>query len=202
MFGQEVRTAFVVLLLAQNIFGDSPFSSQQSNHTHATEQSNSSIASAKSGTETNSHGSKLLQSVPLIANHPQHQLLSRESTSENFTNIVRLEDVLVIFDLDGVATNWPQIRHELRSNCQHDMNEYFRGLQQHKMWAIKSKLQFCFFLLSYVFVEASPIDLRCTCGYISCGLIYCRFCVYKVEKVITTKLRQRKNEWQEKFMKQ
>lgn len=143
MFGYEIRTAFMVLLLAQNIFGNSPppTASPQQNHTHVTEQSNSSITSAKSGTEANSHGSKLLQSVPLIANHPQHQLLSRESIPENFTNIVRLEDVLVIFDLDGIATNWPTIRHELRSSCQHDMNEYFRGLQQHKMWAIKSKLQ-------------------------------------------------------------
>lgn len=131
MFGYEIRTAFMVLLLAQNIFGDTPSASQ----------SNSSIAPAKSGTEPSSHGSKLLQSAPLIANHPQHQLLSHEpATSENFTNIVRLEDVLVLFDLDGLATNWPKIRHELRSNCQHDINEYLRGLKQHKMWAIKSKL--------------------------------------------------------------
>lgn len=165
MFGYEIRTAFMVLLLAQNIFGNS--SSSQQNHTNVTEQPNSSIAPAKSATEANSHGSKLLQSVQLIANHPQHQLLSRESTADNFTNIVRLEDVLVIFDLNEIATNWPKIRHDLRSTCQHDMNEYFRGLQQHKMWAIKSKLQLLLFVLLFffaLFVETSRLIFRCACG--------------------------------------
>lgn len=139
MFWYEIRTAFMVLFLAQNIYANS------------TEQPNGSVApAAKSGTETNNGGSKLLQSVPLIANNPQHQLLSRESTADNFTNLVRLEDVLVIFDLDEIATNWPKIRHDLRSNCQHDMNEYLRGLQQHKMWAIKSKLKFQCFVFLFV----------------------------------------------------
>lgn len=140
MFWYEIRTAFMVLLLAQNIFA-----SLQSNHTMSvTEQPNSSVAPAKSGIETNNHGSKLLQSVPLIANHAQHQLLSRELAADNFSSIVRLEDVLVIFDLKEIAASWPKIRHELRSSCQHDMNEYLRGLQQHKMWAIKSKFRYFF----------------------------------------------------------
>lgn len=152
----EIRTAFMVLLLAQNIFASS--SSVQQIHTSATEQPNSSVAPAKSGIETNNHGSKLLQSVPLIANHAQHQLLSRESTAENFTNLVRLEDVLVIFDLNEIAANWPKVRHDLRSNCQLDMNEYLRGLQQHKMWAIKSKLELLMFFVIFLalFIDISP----------------------------------------------
>lgn len=190
MFVYEIRTAFMVLLLAQNIFGNS--SSLQQNHTHVTEQPNSSIAPAKSATEANSHGSKLLQSVPLIANHPQHQLLSHESTTaENFTNIIRLENVLVVFDLNELATNWPKIRHELRSNCQHDMNEYFRGLQQHKIWAIKSKLQSFVVCVSFhsFFVEAT------ICDYVSCLYVFvvyfiANFFVYKMEKIITTKLQK------------
>lgn len=145
MFWYEIRTAFMVLLVAQSIYANS--SSAQQNHTSATEQPNSSVVPAKSGVETNNHGSKLLQSVPLIANHAQHQLLARDTAAENFTDIVRLEDVLVIFDLKEIATNWSTIRHELRSNCQHDMTEYLRGLQQHKMWAIKSESRY--FCLPY-----------------------------------------------------
>lgn len=158
MFWYEIRTAFMVLLLAQNIIANS--SSLQQNHTSVTEQPNSSVAPAKIGIETNNHGSKLLQSVPLIAHHAQQQqLLAREAAAENFTNMVRLEDVLVIFDLNEIAANWPKIRHDLRSNCQHDMQAYLRGLQQHKMWAIKSKLKLLIFLLRLIFAVLVSVCL-------------------------------------------
>lgn len=138
MFGFEIRTAFVVLLLAHCIIG---YSLPHPSHNITTPEHSNSDA-AKSSTDVNSHGSKLLQPVPLVADHlPQLISISTDHTHlDNFTKIVRLEDVLVIFDLNGLAARWPKIHHELKSECRHDMTEYFRGLQQHKMWAIKSKL--------------------------------------------------------------
>lgn len=138
----EIRTAFMVLLLAHCIIGDSlPHQS----HNITTANHNSSDV-AKSSTDVNSHGLKLLLHVPSIAEHqPQVISLSIDHThSDNFTKIVRLEDVLVIFDLNELAARWPKIQHDLKSECRHDMTEYLRGLQQHKLWAVKSKLIFDF----------------------------------------------------------
>lgn len=136
MFGIEIRTAFTVLLLAQTIFGDSL---SQHSHNITTSTYNSSNA-AKSSTEVNSHGSKLLQPVPLVAEHPPQVIsISTVDHVDNFTKIVRLEDVLVIFDLNGLVASWPKIQHDLKTDCRQDMTEYFRGLQHHKMWAVKSK---------------------------------------------------------------
>lgn len=121
MFEFKTRTAFMVLLLAVHVFGDSL--SKQNNST----KFSSSIVS--------DHGSKLIQPVPLVADRPHHTV-----QSENFTNLVRLEDVLMVFDLNELAAKWTKIQHEFKSDCALNMMEYFRGLQQHKLWAIKSKL--------------------------------------------------------------
>ncbi|XP_031635860.1 O-acyltransferase like protein [Contarinia nasturtii] len=122
MFEFKTRTAFMVLLLAVSIFGDSlPNISKQNNST----KTSSSIVS--------DHGSKLIQPVPLVAEHPHHINVQ----SENFTNLMRLEDVLMVFDLKELAAKWSKIQPEFKSDCAQNMIEYFRGLQQHKLWAIK-----------------------------------------------------------------
>lgn len=126
MIGFDIRTAFMVLLVAVNIFGASV--PHQSHHSNAT-----SITHNNSSTTEKSSSSKLIQPVPLVADHP-HVI-----QSDNFTHLVRLEDVLMVFDLNVLAAKWSKIHHEFKTECAHDMTEYFRGLQHHKMWAIKSK---------------------------------------------------------------
>lgn len=125
MYGIEIRTAFTVVLLAAQIFGDS-----------LTPPSHNASAVKHSSLDVRAHGSKLIQPVPLVANHPDHVISVH---SDNFTNLLRLEDVLMVFDIDELAAKWTKNQHEFKSECAQDMTELFRGLQQHKLWAIKSK---------------------------------------------------------------
>lgn len=138
MFGIEIRTAFMVLLMALNVFGDSL--THQSHN--ISEVNHNSTEAAKSSSDIDSHGSKLLQTVPLVAEHSPHVISISTDPSDNFTHIVRLEDVLTVFDVKELAGKWPTVRKQLRSECQQDMTEYFRGLQEHQMWAVKSKCNF------------------------------------------------------------
>ncbi|XP_055326560.1 nose resistant to fluoxetine protein 6 [Sitodiplosis mosellana] len=137
MYGFDIRTAFMVLLVAVHIFGDSV--SHQSHHSNATSAThnhhNSSTTERSSSLDVSAHGSKHIQTVPLVADHPSHQVITGQS--DNFTHLVRLQDVLTVFDLNELAAKWSKIQHEFKSKCVHDMTEYFRGLQHHKMWAIK-----------------------------------------------------------------
>lgn len=143
MFGFDIRTAFIVLVVAVQIFGANiSHQSQHSNVTTVHHNNNSTTTSTTTTTEKSSSldvsapGSKLIQPVPLVADHP-HGVVNVHS--DNFTHLVRLEDVLMVFDLNQLAAKWLKIQHEFKSECANDMTEYFRGLQQHKMWAIKSK---------------------------------------------------------------
>lgn len=115
MYRFEIRTAFLVLILALDVFSLTHNSSEPV-------KSSSVVA----------HESKLIPAVPLVADHPH-------VSTDNFTHIVRLEDVLMVFDVKELAAKWPSVRSEVKSECAHDMTEYFRGLQQHNIWAIKSK---------------------------------------------------------------
>lgn len=133
MYGIEIRTAFTVLLLAAQIFGDSL---THQSHNVSTVKHTSSDTEKASTIDVSAHGSKLIQPVPLVANHPDHVISAH---SDNFTNLLRLEDVLMVFDIDELAAKWMKIQHEFKTECAQDMTEMFRGLQQHKLWAIKSK---------------------------------------------------------------
>lgn len=57
----------------------------------------------------------------------------------NFSNITRIEDILNIFSIDLIASNWLDIYKELDKNCAKDMLLYLAGLQERKIWAMKSK---------------------------------------------------------------
>lgn len=136
MFGFEIRSAFLVLLLAAQIFGDSlPHQSHNITSVKLNSADNSpTVASA--------HGPKLIQSVPsTVVDHPHPHPTKTVSAihADNFTDLVRLQDVLTVFDLDALAEKWPTVQHEFKSGCRQDMTEYFRGLQLHKLWATKSK---------------------------------------------------------------
>lgn len=143
----DIRTAFMVLLIAVHIFGANV--THQSNSTMVIHRS-SSTTEKSSTLDVSAHGSKLIQPVPLIAEQP-HRVITVQS--DNFTHLVRLEDVLTVFDLNELAAKWSKIQHEFKSKCSHDMTEYFRGLQQHKMWAVKSKF--------FVSIDCSSYFINC-----------------------------------------
>lgn len=148
MFRSDVRTVFMVLLFAAYIFGDSL--PHQTHNASMIENSNSEKMKT-STLDVSAHGSKLIQPVSLVAD-TTHQM-----QTDNFTNLVRLEDVLMVFNLNEVAAKWPVIQHEFKAGCARDIMEYFRGLKQYKMWAIKSK-----FVVSIDRIESFLVDF-CYC---------------------------------------
>ncbi|XP_005184104.2 nose resistant to fluoxetine protein 6 [Musca domestica] len=50
---------------------------------------------------------------------------------------VRLKDMLNIFDLSYLASQWINVRSDISANCSQDIYKYLRGLQEAKIWAIK-----------------------------------------------------------------
>lgn len=66
--------------------------------------------------------------------------------SVNLTNVLRLENVLEVFNIRDVAKLWQQSTDQYTPECANDMHAYLHGLQQHKSWATKSKstLQYIF----------------------------------------------------------
>lgn len=123
------RTLAILLLCALQIFGDH-------------------ISTTNEGTvNLNESTSNEPKSVPLIADHPNHvhAVKSTPIKSDNFTNLLRLEDVLMVFDLNELAAKWQNVKHEFKSDCSESMTMYFRGLQHRKMWATKSKCSFSIF---------------------------------------------------------
>lgn len=137
MFGFEIRTAFLVLLLAAHIFGDS---SPHLSHNITTVKYNSADT-VKASSSLDDSGTKHIQSVPSIDVNHSHPTRSTAAghNSDNFTDLVRLEDVLTVFDLNELAAKWSTIQHDFQPKCRQDMTEYFRGLQMHNIWATKSK---------------------------------------------------------------
>lgn len=92
------------------------------------------IIGNSSPSDRNTHNLSLNQSsVPLSLNNK----------ADNFTDLLRLEDVLMVFNLKRLANKWTDVQHELKPKCAGQMTEYFRGLQQHKLWAVKSKQFWC-----------------------------------------------------------
>lgn len=70
---------------------------------------------------------------------PSTSAVYQEQQIDNFTNLVRLADILDIFNIEDVAKVWSQHEHEFNVNCSKHMKEYFRGLQKASLWAVKSE---------------------------------------------------------------
>lgn len=138
------RTVFIFLLCILQIFGDSVPTTHEHEHPNATVVKNNS-----SHLQSTSRDSKSIQSVPLIADLP----LEKAKSIDNFTSIVRLQDVLRVFDITELARKWHVIKGDFKSQCTTDMTKYLRGLKHHNLWATKSKclifavhfISFCFF---------------------------------------------------------
>lgn len=82
------------------------------------------------------------------------------SSLDNFTDLVRLSDVLMVFDLKQLANKWSHVKDALQPNCAAHMTNYFRGLQQRKLWAIKSELIIFFLSFSFLLLLAILMIMR------------------------------------------
>lgn len=76
--------------------------------------------------------------------HPANDSSSPSSVMTSNTNIdlsltQRLKDTLNIFDISYLASQWINVRSDISANCSQDIYKYLQGLQQAKMWAMKSK---------------------------------------------------------------
>ena len=65
---------------------------------------------------------------------------SSSPTIRNYANLTRIEDILELFSVEVIGSQWKQIYSKLNSNCANDMMEYLSGLEEKEIWAIKSKL--------------------------------------------------------------
>lgn len=72
-------------------------------------------------------------------NIDQHQVIVSKDNGRNFTNLVRIADILDVFDLERVGDSWSMLSGQISGNCSIDMMDYLQGLQSGRLWAIKSK---------------------------------------------------------------
>lgn len=85
------------------------------------------------------------ESEDFKSSHVKH--LKRDTVVRNYDNITRIEDVLELFSIDVIGSQWMKIHDKLSFVCAQNMMEYLSGLERKEIWAIKSKL---FELLSAV----------------------------------------------------
>lgn len=64
---------------------------------------------------------------------------STENSEPSFKNLIVLDEILHVFDIRNVGANWNDISKRLTNNCSQEMEDYMRGLQVGKVWAVKSK---------------------------------------------------------------
>ncbi|KAG5682060.1 hypothetical protein PVAND_011445 [Polypedilum vanderplanki] len=55
----------------------------------------------------------------------------------NYENITRIEEILTVFNLDLVASEWLIVKDRIGKQCRHEMLEYLNGLKERKIWALK-----------------------------------------------------------------
>lgn len=61
---------------------------------------------------------------------------------KNFQNLTRIEDLLDLFSIDEIGTQWTRLYDKLSPACSVDMSHYLTGLEQRKLWALKSECNF------------------------------------------------------------
>lgn len=73
-------------------------------------------------------------------NNDISELDEREDLSiKNYVNITRLENILNVFDIHVIGSNWININSKISKRCAFNMMEYLNGLQEKKIWAMKSE---------------------------------------------------------------
>lgn len=62
-----------------------------------------------------------------------------ENLVRNYLNITRLEDILNLFNINKIGASWKELNVQLNRECARDMTDYLDGLEERKIWALKSK---------------------------------------------------------------
>jgi hypothetical protein len=61
------------------------------------------------------------------------------NTVRNYDNLTRIESILDLFSIHEIGANFMKVYGNLSAECGQDMTEYLIGLENHEIWAIKSK---------------------------------------------------------------
>lgn len=88
------------------------------------------------GHSTNHDDTKSLEDVTT-----ENEDVSHSRVDQNFTNLIRINELLDVFNIENVGASWASIQGHLNANCSRDMTDYFQGLQDGDVWAIKSMSQ-------------------------------------------------------------
>lgn len=70
--------------------------------------------------------------------------------TQNYTDLLRMSDVLDVFNVRHIGAQWSVFGKKLNANCSKDIQEYLQALQMAEMWALKSK---CLLFISILNVD-------------------------------------------------
>lgn len=62
--------------------------------------------------------------------------------THNYGNISSIREILEIFSIEYVGSDWMNIHTKMSRQCSDDMTKYLNGLSQKRVWAIKSKFSY------------------------------------------------------------
>lgn len=84
--------------------------------------------------------SKLSDSIRTTVNESRNTM--RKESQMNTTELLGIESMLRLFDADILVKQWPVLQKSVSGECQEDLQTYVNGLQQRKLWALKSEYLF------------------------------------------------------------
>lgn len=64
---------------------------------------------------------------------------TNQSINFSFDRLILLEEKLTVFDIKRIANGWSTLRPRLSGTCGDQMTQYLLGLQEEKLWALKSE---------------------------------------------------------------
>jgi len=100
------------------------------------------LGSAEISLQTDLDSGKIIKTK--LLNYNDETITAVNSLGQNFTKLIRIADVLDVFNIEQIGAIWSTVSQQLGNNCSYDMNTYFKGLQSGTLWAIKSKYNNCF----------------------------------------------------------
>lgn len=86
--------------------------------------------------------SKLSDSIRSTLNESKLVLRKENLTSSSFhsnSSELGIENMLRIFDAEILVSQWRELQRNTAGECRADMQDYVDGLQERKLWALKSK---------------------------------------------------------------
>lgn len=84
----------------------------------------------------------LVAVVSMISGQSTEESYRNQKTTiggQNYTDLLRIGDVLDVFNVRHIGAQWSVFEKKLNANCSKDIQEYLQALQTAEMWALKSK---------------------------------------------------------------